>query len=112
MEKNITQLYNEIESAIKAAKFQGLTLVHGTWGSYKSKLVCPLSAFNPEKIKSFQDASKQLNLSENWVESFVNGFDGHGPGKKTVWEAYWCGKHLREKHNPPAYYDVYFDPKL
>lgn len=112
MEKSINQLYNEIEKAISAAKFQGFTLVYGTWGSYNSGLICPLSAINPQKIKSFQDASIELNLSEEWVESFVNGFDGHGPGKKIIWEAYWCGKYIREKYNPPAYYDVYYNKKL
>ena len=93
----------KLEQAIDNAKRVGYTLAQGTW-SYDS-LICPLSAMDPDKIRSSKDAANFYCLSEHWVESFVNGYDGYGCRNCNL-EAYELGCYFRMKYNPQPYYDL------
>src|ERR1700679_3678427 len=63
----------------------GYTLISEEWGSSNSKCACAIGCVliqNDPKQINFTDlaarASKILNVSEIWVDSFIDGFDGIG----------------------------------
>jgi hypothetical protein len=98
-----------LDAAIEKSVSEGYLLVCGTWGLPYCKFICPLSAIDPINITSQSSASKILKVSPIWIESFVNGFDGHGSRASKDLGAYYLGKYFREKYKPKNYFDVCFD---
>ncbi len=103
---NLMDLYHKIENGISKSLLQGYQLVKGTWGDMSCNQICPLSALNPKCINSSQYAAKYLNVSVNWVESFIEGYDGYQFNLDLIKEAYDCGAYFRKKYNPPNYYNI------
>lgn len=103
---NLVQL---LENAIEKSIANGYLLVCGTWGFPYYKFICPLSAIDPKNITSQNSAVKYLKVSNEWIESFINGFDGHGSRSSQDLSAYYLGLYFREKYKPKYYYDVCFE---
>lgn len=102
---NLMDLYHAIENGISYARIQGYKLIRGTWGDMTINQVCPLSSLD-RNINSSQQAAKHLNVSVDWIESFLEGYDGYRFIPLKIKEAYDCGAYFRKKYNPPKYYDV------
>lgn len=89
----------------------GYTLVFGEWGSSNSKCACAIGCVlleNDPKQIDFLDlhyrASKILNVSELWIVSFINGFDGIGNGRETAVPKAWkMGYSIATETKPIAY---------
>lgn len=99
----------KIVAAIKSAKTKEFTLISGDWGESDMHCACALGCvllsededdLTNAKINC-EKTAKILNVSEDWVDSFIDGFDGCGEPKWASVEAAWkLGKEIREQHNP------------
>lgn len=104
----------KIIDGIKAANDKGYHLICGDWGNPKQSCACALGCLiapenkNIDVKKPIPDPALKimevLGVSESWVSSFIEGFDGYGvntfakePG------AYDLGKELRGIYKPVDY---------
>lgn len=79
----MNELRDKIISNIKSAQEKGITLVTDSWGSKNTKCACPLGCVliaNEQIISNDEEDNAEtvaelLDVSEEWVDSFISGFD-------------------------------------
>lgn len=79
---NNKEIKARIINSIAIAEGKGFTLINGEWGSEVRKCACPISCVlvaEGKRITEFAgDLAQLFSVSENWIISFVDGFDGNG----------------------------------
>jgi hypothetical protein len=93
----------------------GWTLISGNWGDVDQKctdaLGCLLIKDNPEDIDIIEEhlenaekAAELLEVSEEWIESFLEGYDDVGfASAAKVPEAWTIGEEIRLETSPFPY---------
>lgn len=101
----------KILSAIEGARNQGFTLVYGEWGNVDMQCACALGCVllseNKEPdLDEVAQASRALSVSDAWVNSFIEGFDGIGTMSGAVEpEAWKMGHDIRNQTEPEDFTD-------
>lgn len=104
----MNNLKDKIVSYIKRAQEDfGITLVTEDWGSKPTKCACPLGCVllvnnidvTDDAEQNGYEAADLLGVSENWIESFIYGFDADDVHPINQ-EAYQLGIDIRNEFNP------------
>ena len=111
MEKD--QIRAEIVDSIKIAQTKlGFTLVSEDWGGQKFSCACALGCvlaarhlpIAPIDTDNFEELTRIFNVDDNWLGSFMNGFDESPPEEKVNKEAFLLGKEIHDEFKPvPAH---------
>jgi hypothetical protein len=109
MSKNgMVHLREKIVNGINYAKEKlGFTLVYEDWGSKQGRCACALgcmllandSSLTNDPEDNAVEAAQLLGVSEEWVNSFISGFDNGDPILEDV-DAYNLGKQLCHELKP------------
>jgi hypothetical protein len=104
----------KILDAIAQVRVKGYTLVCEDWGDPLHECACPMAAVihtnQPDKFmasptENVVTAAKILGVSEDWVDSFIEGYDGYGdPNVAKVPEACKMGQEIRKETKPIDYH--------
>jgi len=107
----------KILNSIKYAREElGFTLVSEDWGNLEHKCACALGCVlvqddpkNADRLGSSTLAAASvaliLDVSDKWVDSFMEGFDGNGNADQTVEpEAWEMGSAIAKETKPIVYY--------
>lgn len=102
------QIKKKILDSISKAESKGYTLITDDWGSGKEKCACPISCVlvaNDQPISiQLDDAARILGVSQNWIQSFADGFDGNGNAKMAHEPDAWSlGEEIRKETKPIPY---------
>ena len=87
----------KIMNSIDLAKRAGYTLIKEDWGDLSAMCVCVMGCVIWAEGMNFTDhipdnviaASKILNVSTEWIDSFIDGFDGNGTALNAQNSAAW-----------------------
>lgn len=108
---NNQQRKEKILADIAAAKEKGYTLVQEEWGSNMQQCACALGCVNlangvdPDEEEQ-GGAAAVLGVDQNWINSFIDGFDDNGNAKGAhVPEAWQLGADIRKETKPITYYE-------
>lgn len=113
MDKIKQKVLDSIQSSLE----QGYTIVKGNWGDTDMHCTCAMGCVLIQNevddlrddTSNFEAIQKLLNVSETWLSSFLDGFDGLG---ERVWanesEAWDLGKEVSEKYSPVEF-DKFID---
>ena len=94
----------------------GFTLISEDWGSLEHKCACALGCVlvkdDPKDEARLGSASlacakaaNLLGVDENWVDSFIEGFDGNGSSKEAGVSAAWdMGREVALETKPIEYH--------
>jgi hypothetical protein len=100
-----------ILDGIEAAKKLHFTVVDEDWGETDLHCACAIGcllvANNVDDLSNanecFKKATEILNVSDDWVQSFIDGFDDNGVAKiATDPEAWTIGHEIRKEVQPIA----------
>lgn len=107
----LNDLKKIIMDSIKYASKEGYRIVFGDWGNIENKCACALSCVilkesnmitSPDLMVDL--VSKSLNVSEKWINSFVEGFDNIGSASGSNFpEAWILGNEINKEINPSLY---------
>lgn len=105
---NNTDLKSKILTAIEFAEGKGYTLITDEWGDEKMKCACALGcvavANGLNITEDTTDMSRILEVSDDWIISFVDGFDNNGIADGAADPKAWkMGQEIREHTNPMGY---------
>jgi len=107
---------NKILESVKfVQKELHYTLIYEDWGNSLDKCACPMSCLLikenvPEALatdKKIVKAAEILSVSEEWVDSFIDGWDAEGYGSRDYAknpDAWTLGQELKHELNPVEYY--------
>ena len=111
MKKDIKK---KILDSIKYAKEHGYTLVSEEWGSTEHKCACALGcvlmADSPENLddtdaKRAVKAAELLGVTERWIDTFTEGFDGNGNSVDAAEHEAWdMGNAIAKEMKPIEYH--------
>lgn len=101
----------KILDSIKQMRAQGYTLISEDWGNTKEKCACAMSCVilsnNPKdgwllgSSDSAQTAADVLEVNWDWIDSFLDGYDGNGDSKGArVKEAWEIGAEVAKEAKP------------
>jgi hypothetical protein len=103
----------EIVESIKIAQTQlGFTLVSEDWGGSRFSCSCALGCvlaahgipISPVDQPNIEELARVLDVDDNWIGSFMNGFDVSPPEEKVNKEAFLLGKEIHDEFKPvPAH---------
>lgn len=96
----------DILTSIKKAQEMGYTLICEDWGNDTNKCACAIGCLfvvegkNPNEGDPYQ-AANILDVSEDWIASFIDGFDANGIaiGASNP-EAWKLGAEMRKELKP------------
>jgi hypothetical protein len=104
------EIKDKILQSIADTQKQGYTLVCDEWGSTVSKCACAFGCVlvsygmvldSSPKTKDLEEVSKMLNVSLDWIYSFIDGFDGNGfEQAATIPDAWLLGQEIRQQTLP------------
>lgn len=107
------KILEKIQAGIETAKSRGYELVCEDWGDDNQKCACPLGCLivaNDAELgkptENFNKAAELLGLNEQWIDSFIAGFDkGYLTyGEEPIKEAKEMGTKLRAELDPLRYH--------
>jgi len=105
---NNQQLKAKILADIAAAKEKGYVVVIHDWGSNLHKCACALGCVAVSRGLSPEegDMAEILEVSQEWVSSFIDGFDNNGYAAGALDpEAWKIGEEVRQETQPIPYDD-------
>lgn len=110
-------LKKKILDSIKYAREEmGFTLVSEDWGNFEHKCTCALGCVlvkddpkDTDRLDSSTlaavSAANILEVSEKWVESFLDGFDNNGTAEQSAEPDAWnMGLAIAKETKPIVYY--------
>jgi hypothetical protein len=98
----------KILASIVIAEGKGFTLITDDWGSDTMKCACAIGcvyvAVDVNISNNENMAAEILGVSDKWITSFTDGFDGNGvPTGAHEPEAWNIGREIRLSTNPLTY---------
>jgi len=108
----MNDLKDKIISNIKYAQERGFTLISDDWGGESSKCACALGCVliaNEQMVSNDPEdnaltAAALLGTSEDWINNFLNGFDGKQIHISTRHQDAWkLGLEIRNETKPFSY---------
>jgi hypothetical protein len=102
---NNKKIKEKIISSIGKAEDKGFTLITDDWGSVSAKCACAIGCVLVVEGKPINStitvAAQILGVSDEWITSFTDGFDGNGKAEGAYDpEAWTLGETVRKETNP------------
>src|SRR5512142_1746799 len=100
------QIKNKIVAGIKyATEKVGFKLIQGDWGNKEARCACALGCVLIANDHGICDDSDQnefeaahvLDVSQEWVQNFISGFDNELEANVTDEKAFELGKEIRSE---------------
>jgi hypothetical protein len=111
------QVRSKIAEGIKIATIKkGFTLVAEDWGMDRFNCSCPLGCIlasndipiSSDEINNMVAIEHVLGVSQQWMTSFIRGFDDSPPDPDVIKEAFKLGKEFRDEYKP-VNFEVYYN---
>lgn len=96
---------------IARAEKDGFTVIADDWGNQDMRCSCPLGCVNLSNGTRPEDqfdggVRSLLDVDDNWIQSFIDGFDGNGQADGSrVPEAWMMGQEIRQETKAIDYTD-------